>query len=108
MKCRSFLALFGLNTRKAAMPIVNLGQTVKDVITEYEGVVVSRHEYLHGCTRITVQSREKKDGVPVEEQVFDEQRLIVLDVPNVLDVAPLTNALGGKRPVPARPSVPQY
>jgi hypothetical protein len=47
-----------------------------------------------------VQSRELKDGKPVEDMVFDEQRLVVLEVPNILEVAPLTNEPGGERLVP--------
>lgn len=90
------------------MPLVSVGQTVKDVITGYEGVVVSRHEYLHGCTRLTVQTREMKDGKPIDEEVFDEQRVQILDIPNVLDIAPRTNAPGGDRPVPGRPAPPRY
>lgn len=88
------------------MATVELGQTVKDVITGYEGIAVSITEYLHACRRIVVQSRELKDGKPVEDQVFDEQRLTVLDVPNILETAPLTNQPGGNRPVAARPPVP--
>jgi hypothetical protein len=51
---------------------------VRDMITGFEGVVVSRHEYLHGGVRIGVQPRYLKDGLPCEDQVFDEQRLMVI------------------------------
>ncbi|MHC2090404.1 hypothetical protein [Methylobacterium sp. CM6244] len=88
--------------------MIHLGQTVREVITSFEGVVTSRHEYLHGCTRITVQSRELKDGKPIDSETFDEQQLVVLDVPNVLDITPRTNAPGGERPIPPRPAVPGY
>ncbi|MCJ2022148.1 hypothetical protein MKK84_32900 [Methylobacterium sp. E-065] len=88
------------------MATVELGQTVKDVITGYEGIAVSITEYLHACRRIVVQSRELKDGKPVEDQVFDEQRLVVLAVPNILEEAPLTNEPGGERLVPRQPAVP--
>jgi hypothetical protein len=74
------------------MATVELGQTVKDAITGYEGVAVSITTYLHGCNRIRVQSREMKDGKPVEDQVFDEQQLIISDVPNILDIIPRTTA----------------
>ena len=91
------------------MAITELGQTVRDVITRYEGVVTSRTEYLHGCTRIVVQSREMKDGKPVEDQCFDEQRLEVLpDIPNVLDFAPRTNRPGGDRPGVRQPDPRSY
>lgn len=88
------------------MATIELGQTVQDVITGYEGVVVSITEYLHACRRVVVQSRDLKDGKPVEDMVFDEQRLAALDVPNILEVAPLTNRPGGDRPVASRPAIP--
>jgi hypothetical protein len=91
------------------MAIVELGQTVKDAITGYEGVVTSITEYLHACRRLRVQSRELKDGVPVEDMVLDEPQVIVLDVPNILDVIPRTNEAGGPRPIaPAHDTPRRY
>lgn len=86
--------------------MINLGQTVRDAITGLEGVVVARHDYLYGCVRITIQPREHKDGKPAETVTFDEQQCIALDNPNILETAPLTNAPGGDRPVPAARAVP--
>lgn len=87
--------------------MVELGQTVKDVISGYEGVVTSITAYLYGCSRVTVQSREMKDGKPVDYQVFDEQQLqIVGDVPNLLERAPRNNAPGGERQPIARAPIP--
>ena len=89
------------------MATVELGQTVKDVITGYEGVAVSITHHLHACRRIVVQSRELKDGKPVEDMVFDEQLLLVLDLPNILEVEPLTNEPGGDRPVEPAHAAPR-
>lgn len=88
--------------------MIELGQTVKDVITGYEGVVVSRHEYLYGCVRYVVQAALLKDGVPVADHTIDEQRLIVLDVPNIQERAPPSNYPGGDRPTPRLPEPPRY
>ena len=89
--------------------MVNLGDTVKDVITGYIGIAVSSHHYLHGCTRFVVQSRELKDGKPIEDQYFDEQRLVVdQSIPNILEEVPLTNNPGGDRPIVRQPRPLKY
>lgn len=80
--------------------MIELCQSVKDVITGYEGIVVSRHEYFYGCARYVVQSREMKDGVPVAEQIFDERRLRVLDVPNILEAVHPPSDPGSDHPEP--------
>lgn len=88
------------------MPIIHLGQTVRDVITGFEGVVTSRHEYLHGCARLHVEPQALRDGRPIEGITLDEQRLVALDVPNILEIAPRTNAPGGDRLGPASGYLP--
>lgn len=88
------------------MAIITLGATVRDTISGLEGVVIGRFEYLFGCTRIQIQPRECKDGKPVEGAVVDEQQLVVLDVPNVLETTPRTNRQGGDRDAPTRPAPP--
>lgn len=54
---------------------VKLGDIVTDSITGFTGVAFGRCEYLHGCVKIGVMSRELKDGKPVGDEWFDEQRL---------------------------------
>ncbi len=51
--------------------MVKLGDKVKDSITGFEGVAVSRTEYLYGCVRVGVEGSTK----PGESFWFDEQRL---------------------------------
>jgi hypothetical protein len=55
--------------------MIKNGDKVRDKITGLEGVVVARHDYLHGCTRFSVQPVELKDGKPVECSSFDEPQL---------------------------------
>lgn len=88
------------------MPTIKLGDTVKDAISGIEGVATGRFEYLYGCTRIMISPREHKDGKPVEGAVIDEQQLIVLDVPNMLEITPRTNKPGGPSAAPPRPAPP--
>lgn len=55
--------------------IVELGTKVKDSLTGFEGIAVSRCEYLYGCVRVFVEPEQLKDGRPIEGEWFDEQRL---------------------------------
>jgi len=54
-----------------------LGQEVKDKITGFVGIIVSRAEHLTGCNRYGVQSRKLKSPTETAEWVwFDEHQLI--------------------------------
>ena len=55
--------------------MIKLGQTVRDVVTGFEGIVVCRADYLHGCTRIDVQPVIYKDGKVPDSVSFDEPQL---------------------------------
>lgn len=60
--------------------MVTLGSVCKDMVTGLEGVAVARTEWLHGCTRISLeQMKPGKDGEVQESQSFDEQRVEVLE-----------------------------
>lgn len=52
-----------------------LGETVKDKITSFQGVVIARTEYLTGCNRYSIQTKDLHEGKPVEWQQFDEDQL---------------------------------
>jgi hypothetical protein len=52
-----------------------MGQTVKDAITGFEGVITGYTAYITGCTQILVQPRVKADGSPVDAKWIDEDRL---------------------------------
>jgi len=58
--------------------MVNLGDEVKDVVTEFQGIVVAKTKYLHGCSRVGVQPKIKKDGTLPEHESFDEPSLVVV------------------------------
>lgn len=80
---------------------IKLGQTARDTITGFEGVVVAETKWLHGCVRLTVQPREMKDGKPIESQTFDEPQLET--VPKRKEKG--TGDTGGPRPEPTRNTV---
>jgi hypothetical protein len=56
--------------------MVKLGSKVKDSMTGFEGVAVSRTEYLYGCVSVGVQPTGLTEkGKSQELEYFDEQRL---------------------------------
>ena len=58
--------------------MINLGDIVKDTITDFQGTVVGITEWLNGCRRIGIQSPKLKDGIPVDPQWIDESQLILI------------------------------
>ena len=56
--------------------MINLGDKVKDTITDFEGTAVARLVYLNGCVQIQVQSKELKDGKIIKPEWIDEPQLI--------------------------------
>lgn len=59
--------------------MLDLGDKVKDKLTEYAGIVISRTAWVNGCARLGVQSAELKDGKPVDQVVFDENQLELIE-----------------------------
>lgn len=53
-----------------------LGETLRDKITFFQGVALARTEYFTGCDHYGLCSRELKDNVPMDWQWFDETRLV--------------------------------
>lgn len=81
---------------------MKLGDTIKDTITGFAGVCISRHEYLNGCVRLTLQPAKLTDGKPVEAQTFDVEQLTLVKSAPVKVVKPH----GGPRNEPKRPAIP--
>lgn len=81
---------------------IKLGDKAKDTITGLTGTVTSRHEYLNGCVRLTLQPGELKDGKPVDCSTFDIEQLELIEPAKPRDVRPH----GGPHDEPSRPSVP--
>lgn len=66
---------------------IQLGSTVRDVITGYRGVVIGRTTYLTGCDQYLVKPRElDKDGKIHDGAWLDAQRLVVDDTVPVLSM----------------------
>lgn len=75
---------------------ITLGRKYRDTITGFSGTATSRHQYLFGCVRVTLEG-PSEDGKAPEELAFDEQRLVEAETAAV----PLATATsGGTRPAP--------
>jgi len=88
--------------------MVTLGDEVKDTITGFKGIAISRHSYLQGCDRISVQPPIDKEKKLPELQTFDEPQLEVVKPKKVKRKAPKDDPGGPEkfsdsgRPVPER------
>jgi hypothetical protein len=56
--------------------MVELGDKVKDKLTDLKGIVVAKAHYLYGCTQCSVLPTKIKDGV--EGIWIDEPQLEVI------------------------------
>lgn len=77
---------------------IKLGKKYRDELSGIEGIAISKHEYIHGCTRIALQW--VKDG-ELKSEVFDSPGLVDVAVEEKVT----TRKTGGPRPVPAPRSV---
>ena len=60
-------------------PKIELGDTVKDSITPFKGVVIGITNWVFGCRRMTVAPNKlDKDGAPSGSSSFDEPQLILV------------------------------
>ena len=76
----------------------NLGDEVKDTITDFNGVVVRRTQWLNNCNTYGVQPRSLHEGKRQEVGDFDEPQLKLMQK----EIVPAHRETGG----PSR-SVPQ-
>ncbi len=76
---------------------ITLGVEVKDRISGFRGVAVSKHTHLQGCDRFGVQPPVNKDGELPDAQVFDEPDLEVVGdgVTKALKPEPVRRQTGG-------------
>jgi hypothetical protein len=59
-----------------------MGSLAKDVITNFEGVIVCKTEWLTGCDQIGLRPTQlDKDGKPQDSQFFDVTRIQILADP---------------------------
>ena len=81
---------------------IPLGSKVRDRITGFTGIAVSKHTYMNGCVRFSVAPPVGADNKLQDNQVFDIQQLEVLDQPEYVPLRPeLADRPGGDRPLNA-------
>lgn len=56
------------------------GDTVRDKVTGFTGIVVARYDYISGCNRYCVQPKVGADGKMPDSTNIDEPALEQLDV----------------------------
>lgn len=79
---------------------IALGQTVRDSISGFEGIVTGRVEYITGCNQVLVGPKTK-DGALIRSEWFDEDRVeVILGVPTFK--LPRATAPGSDRKAPVR------
>ena len=59
--------------------MIRLGTMVKDKVTDYEGMAISRTEFLYSTPRISVQGKIDSDGKVPVIQSFEELQLEIVD-----------------------------
>ncbi len=82
--------------------MIRLGDTAKDSITGFTGVVVCDSQWLHGCRRLTLQPSRLSEGKPIETQTFDEPQLVSMKSKRHRS----TVLTGGPKPEPRRIPAP--
>ncbi|GAH03167.1 unnamed protein product [marine sediment metagenome] len=50
-----------------------MGDRVKDIISGFNGIVVTRIEYFNGCKRYSVLAKKLEAGKPIEEWIDEAQ-----------------------------------
>ena len=75
---------------------VKTGDRVRDPLSELEGIVVARTDWMYGCVRVSIQPAEIKDGKPVDWVNLDEPQC---------EAVP--KAKTAKRPDGAKPAGPR-
>lgn len=78
-----------------------LGDAVRDNLTGYTGVIVSRTEWFNQCDRYVVQSHELHDGEIVDPQSLDGDSIILIEK-EIAEAKPEEAKTGGPQPEPSR------
>jgi len=73
------------------MKKIKLGDNVKHKLSKYKGTVTAITEFLQGCRRIGVKSKELHEGKPIEACWFDEPELDIVKKKRVIKKTPGDN-----------------
>ncbi len=81
--------------------IIKLGDQVRDVITGFKGIAVSRCTYLNGCDHIGIQPKASKDGALPPMEWIDLPQVEIIKAKRVSN-KPREKKLGGPGGHPSR------
>ncbi len=56
-----------------------LGDKLRDRVSEVEGIVIGRIEYLNGCTQYAIKPKKAKDGKVLDAEWVDSQQVEKID-----------------------------
>ena len=78
---------------------VTLGNKVRDIVTGFEGIAISRIEYLNGCIQYGVKPKVNKDGKHLDVEYIDQEQIEVISKGVTAKVTKLTSDTpGGDQP----------
>ena len=60
------------------MKDIELGQTVRDKVTGFKGIAITKCKYLNGCIQYSIQPRVNDNGEIPKDQWIDEQQLEII------------------------------
>lgn len=86
---------------------ITLGSYYRDQITGFEGVAISKTQYLFGCERVMIQPTELKEGKPIDAYVFDCYSLKQVTAFPTIKPVGVAGDPGGPGEVPAPRAVPK-
>lgn len=75
-----------------------LGDSARDRVSGFEGVLIARVEFLNGCTRYELQPPVDEKGKHVDPRYFDEEQLERTAAERI--VAHAAEPTGGDHPDP--------
>jgi hypothetical protein len=58
--------------------MIELGKLGKDKITNFEGIITARVQYLYGCDQYCLVPKIDKDGKSIDGQYYDEGRIEII------------------------------
>jgi hypothetical protein len=102
--------VFNRNSFKGKGHMIQLGSRVRDIYTGFEGTLIARTSWLHGCDRLTIEpTKIKDDGSLPESITFDAPRVeLVEEEPVRVSKQERTKRPGGPNgPAPSRNRAPR-
>ena len=80
---------------------IKLGTKVRDKITDFEGIAITKAEFLNGCVQYEIMPKVKKGENRMKEGVYiDSQQLEIIEEKSIKKKVPTPKIGGGMRNYP--------